>query len=274
MTEKTVRHTASLLGIAILVAIVTHWNSMASILPGLIYLMAANLMCIASIFAALNKQCVGYVRPYSLLLMAFQLSIIGALNISSLIWSRSLIHLITDYLLVLGFFVTAYRLLSIADSSKQAGGYIPFSFIGFPRTRRFLFVVFAGYCTLCPLTLASLEFSIGTDGWRPAIFQSSQMCLLMTAIMSLLYGGLICQRYWIVLRSDRHTSRRIIIVTLLFLSTAGVIQTILSYSIYVYVLSILATVGTAIALSSLWSARSEYKPEGLTQGETIPSSAQ
>jgi hypothetical protein len=66
MTEKTVRHTASLLGIAILVAIVTHWNSMASILPGLIYLMAANLMCIASIFAALNTQCVGYVRPTSL----------------------------------------------------------------------------------------------------------------------------------------------------------------------------------------------------------------
>ncbi len=248
------------------------------LLPGLLYLMAAVLLCTASICVTVisnrrNREASNNIDSSSLQtrakvlgLVAWLLAIIGGMNISSVNFPKSVIHLVADYVLLGLFFVASYRIVSIVDSPEQRDGYRPFSFFGYPRTRRLIFSVFAVYCIICPITLASLEFSIGSGGWRPIAFQSSQACLLAAAIVSTLFAGLILERYRGVTTETKRPKIWLSVVTMLFLLCAAAIQATLSYRVYVYILSVIAVTNSAVALSSLWQI-------GENDNETVPNRA-
>jgi hypothetical protein len=281
MQLRPIYNSELILGSATLVGLVTFWNSMNLLLPGLLYFMAAVLLCTASICVTVilhrhNREASNNIDSSSLQtrakvfgLVAWQLAIIGSMNISSADFHKSVIHLVADYVLLGLFFVASYRIVSIADSPEQKDGYRPFNFFGYPRTRRLIFAVFAVYCTICPIILASLEFSIGTGGWRPIAFQSSQACLLAAAIVSTLSAGLILQRYRGVTTEAKRPKMWISVVTMLFLLCAAAIQVTLSYRVYVYILSFIAVTSSAVALSSLWQIGENLK----NNNETIPNRA-
>ena len=185
MKPTTIRYTGSLIGAATLVELAYYIHSTNALLAGLLYLMIANLLCIICVGLAIRLQLsakkgnnlelapsVLHIRAHALILAACQIAVIGTLNISAVTTRSTFFHLLLDYSAMIAFFFASYRIISIADSAEQDGGYILFNFIGYPRSRRFLFIVFAGYCTICPLTIMSAEVSIASNGWRPDAFTS------------------------------------------------------------------------------------------------------
>jgi hypothetical protein len=252
------------LGGSLLFVLIIFWRRMDIILSGLLYFVAADVLCMVCVFMAnrLSKSSMGKeasadrvlrTKGEGLLLASCQISILGAMNISSTTWPRSLIHLSIDYLLVAAFFISEYRLLSVADSAQQLGGYIPFNFMGYPRSRRFLFLVFGGYCTICPLAIISLEFSAGTGGWRPPEFQSSQACLLMAAVISSICAGLMAHRYRRGMKLDKGLRTKVFLAAVMFLACTAVAQQALSYGLYTYILSAVAVGGIVTGLFSVWT---------------------
>jgi hypothetical protein len=264
MKLQAIQNPGIILGPTILVSLLVFWNNMAFLLPGLLYFMAAVPLSTASICANVillkrDPEAADKTHSQSLQaranvfgLVAWQIAIIGSLNISSASLHKSLVHSLLDYMLMAVFFVSSYRILSLADSPRQKGGYRPFNFFGYPRTRRLLFAAFAGYGIVFPLTIASVEFSIGSSGWRPIAFQSSQACLLMAAIMSIFSAALILQRYHREMAEAKRSNMNVLFATLSFVVCAAVMQAVFSYRVYVYILSVIAVTGSAVAVSSLW----------------------
>lgn len=263
MQMKGIRRLGSLLGFAILATLVVWRDSMGVLLAGLFYLLIADILCISCVSLATISRGQGRAtlaendlspirtRAYVLLLIAGQVAILGILNVAAVNSPRLHVPLILSYLLCAAYFVASYKILSIADSPKQSGGYIPLTLLGVLRSRRFFFIVFVGYCTVCPLTIASLEFSVGSGGWQPSVFQPPQACLLMAAIASAISAGLLFQRYrGVAARNSIGT--KVLGVTLCVLAFAAFIQTRFSYGMYVYTISAIALIGGATAVFCLW----------------------
>jgi hypothetical protein len=261
MSLKNIRTLASLLGLIVTATIIWYRSWPSALVAGIAFLMAAEILCLICVAVTLKvrkgitlegKFSFIYNRAYVVLLAAWQVAIVGALSIFSVILSTKFFHLLVDYTSALLYCVCSYKILSLADSAKQEGGYKPVSFFGYPRSRKLLFVLFAGCSTIFPLTIMSLEDAAST-GWRPIAFQPSQACLLMVAIMSVMSAGLIYQRYHgIVTMSKTRHAKATLGVTLLFLVCVAVIQQIVPYGRYVSVLSAIAIIGCAVSLSFLW----------------------
>jgi hypothetical protein len=251
-----------LLGVTDLIIVAVYRGSLDVLLAGLLYLMVANFLCfLGMILAAIsrrngttiyreNASLSDKFRSQMLVLVAWQLTVIGILEISASDISGSHIPFMIDYCLVGWFFLGSYRLVSIADSSNQDGGYIPLSFFGRPRTRRLVFVMYTVFCALLPLIITSIAYSF-QETPRPNAFRHPQLCLLMTAITSAMAAGFLFERYH---RSVKDGARgtKVLIVTLCLLAFAAVIQTIFAYGIYIYILSGVALISGAYAVFCLW----------------------
>ena len=173
-----------------------------------------------------------HTRAYILLLVTWQVAIVGILNITSATLSLSVLGLLVDYASAILYFVCSYKLVSLADSAKQDGGYKPVNFFGYPRSRRLIFAFFGGSSIIGPLTIMSLEDSLASSGWRPVALQSSQACLLMVAILSVMSAGLIYQRYRNVATRNRRYSVKILGIILFFLICAAGIQQITTVRLF------------------------------------------
>lgn len=262
MRLQGIRNLGSLLGLLVTATVIWYRNSPGALVAGIAFLMAADILCLMCVIQAVKLRTRKgtalesgssfiYGRgAYVLLLVAWQIAIVGVLNISSEIASISALHLLTDYASAVLYYFVSFQILSLADSAKQNGGYKPVNFFGYPRSRKLIFAIFAGYCTICPLTIISLEDSLARAGWRPVALQSSQACLLMVAIMSLMSAGLIYQRYRGIVTKDKRRGAKILGVALLFLICAAITQQ--RYGIYVYILSAIATIGCAVSSFCLW----------------------
>ena len=275
MNPMLVRNLASIVGLAILVELIAYAGKVTVMLSGVLYLLAANCVCIICVICAtrLRRKSVDnreansqfylrQMRAHFLLFVACQLAVVGTLNASSVISSRSWFTFLLDYCVMLLFFCVSYRLLAIADSNDQSGGYIPFNFLGFPRSRRFLFLVFAGYCTIAPLTVMTIEVTAVADRWHPEVVEAPQACLLMTSIMATMCWGFLARRYTAEgVKSSRN--HMFFVGTLLFIASTGLLQYMLSLSFYTYGLSSLATAAIAASLWYLWRAG-----DSISSGET------
>jgi hypothetical protein len=262
MDKRNILNAGLLLGLADLVILGTYRNSMSIVLAGLFYLMVANVVCILSISLAVSSQ--GRtrtafrqttfvslkIRARMLLLISWQVAIVGVLNITAMDLSRARIPFWLNYLLIGLFFFGSLRLVSIADSSNQDGGYVPLNYFGRPRTRRLLFVLFTVFCALLPLVGASVEFA-ANGGRRPIAFQHPQLCLLMAAITSTMSAGFLLERYRKAPRSKTEGSI-IFSVALCILAVAAIIQSVFSYGVYLYILSAIALIGSAVTVFCLW----------------------
>lgn len=125
MTPKHIKLTASVTGWAILCVIALSVKFVEILFSGLIYFMAASLLCFQSqIWAsqclrksrrggnevlALNR------RADAALLLGAQLAAIGVLNALSTIAQMSATTLLLSCFMVIIFFMSAYRLVSMAD---------------------------------------------------------------------------------------------------------------------------------------------------------------
>jgi len=265
MKPTTIRYAAMLLGFAVLVELVFYRKSTDALLVGLPYLMAANLACLVCVGLVSRWQMgirkenvleppptVLQIRTCAFLLVACQLAVVGTLNISTVVSQGSPSDLLLDYAAMVFFFFASYRVVSVTDDARQTGGYIPFNFIGRPRSRRFLFALFAGYCAICPLSIMSLEVSIIRGEWYPEVLRAPQACLLMAALMATMSWGLLSHRYGAA-STERHKHYRVFAGgAALFILCTGAIQRMLSLGSYVYILSVIAIAGCTAVLYYLW----------------------
>jgi hypothetical protein len=262
MEKRNLLNAGLLLGLADLAILGAYRNSMHILLAGLFYLAVANVLCILGVsLVMVSRAQIGTtfrqttslslkIRAQMLLLIAWQIAIVGMLNITTTDLSRLHIPFWLNYLLFGIFFFGSLRLVSISDSSDQDGGYVPLNYFGRPRTRRLLFVLFTVLCVLIPLVGASIEFA-SDGGRRPTAFQHPQLCLLMAAITSVMSAGFLLERYRKA-ESTKTEGAKVFSVTLCVLAVAAIMQSVFSYGVYVYVLSAFALVGSAIAVLCLW----------------------
>jgi hypothetical protein len=255
MSFKVIRNLTSLLGLLIAAVIIWYRGSPEALISGVVLFMASVIICLRCILRATSlkaKMETALTRNTLLIFVAWQIAIVGALAISSEVLSISTFHLLADYAAAVLFYFFSYQLLSAIDSSQQSGGYKPVNFFGYPRSRKLIFALFAGCSTILPLTIMSLEDSLATSGWRPTPLRSSQACLLMVAIMSVLSAGLVYQRYRGAAPVDRTRGLQIFGIALLLLAFELGIQQMFLSGLYVYVLSAIVVVGCSIEILYLW----------------------
>ena len=251
-------------------AIVIYLNASRAILIGGVYLAAASFIGTFSLFKLFHlkarmkrtskSQLMGLLqtRAQVLMLVAWQLAIIGLLNIWSINTSRRLgILLLSNCLFALCVF-TWDRLISVADSPSQDGGAKPLISRGRPRSRRFAFWVFFVYPLSSFVLAGVLIFMQGIHSL--AIFRPPQISLLVDAAFSVGAAGFIFQRYRC---ASRNLAQRAAFfsVWLLIICAAMGFRLFVGWDLYVNLLS--ATILTSSALSSyyLWSTENPSLPQ-------------
>jgi hypothetical protein len=162
-----------------------------------------------------------HTRAYVLLLSGWQLAIIGSFNMWPFGLRVSRVAVALGYLLAGAFMILSYKLVAIADSSKQEGGSGPISYFGRPRPRRFFFAGFV-YTPIGFLILMSVEWSDAP--WCPTILRLPQFFLLLVALLSAVSAGLIFHRYRGIERNRSRAERVLATSTLLVLGLAAAVQ--------------------------------------------------
>jgi hypothetical protein len=267
MRRRNILNAAMALGFASLAVVIVFAHSDA-LLAGTLYLAVASFLGVLSVcFAAVAPVATRTsfqgtrfsleIRSGMLILVAWQIAIVGTLNILAADSTGLTSLFIVPYVLAALFFAGSYRLVSIADSPTQDGGYIPLNFFGQPRTRRLGFVVYTvGF--LLALTIASIECALDGEP-RPSILRHPQLSLLMAAITSAIssiflyerYRGKVTKRYAGGAKG-RIQGVTVLASTLCILACAAVIQTVFSYSRYTFVLSAIILLGSGLTVNSLW----------------------
>jgi hypothetical protein len=279
--QRTVVNLGSLLGLTSLVIVVAYGHSNV-LLAGALYIAVATGLAGLSVSTAVlatSKRKSGIVdvsleiRSQFVILIAWQIAIVGMLNILASDVAGSRVLSIVAYLLAGLFFVDSYRLVAMADSPIQSGGYIPLNFFGQPRTRRSGFAIFSVTCVLLPLAGSSIKCDIEGVS-RPYWSQDPQVCLLMSAMMSVISCVFLYERYRrkVTERYDqniRYRSKSVVILVSVvsILACLEAIRAIGSYSRYTYVLSAIALIGSAFAVSCLWRV-GEHSQGELMSGRT------
>jgi hypothetical protein len=276
MSNKGIRNLGTLLGLLVTATVIWYRNSPDALAAGIAFLMSADILCLVcavqasllitkgraatkngSQLARTKQELVSEHNLYILFLLAWQITILAILSISSQIASISPLHLLSDYASAILYFMFSYRMISCADNANQNGGYKPINFLGYRRSRKLIFSLFSGYCTIAPLTIISLEYSIASAGWRPVALRSSQACLLMAAIMSTMAAGLIYQRYRSASTKNKSQRLKILGVAVILLVWEWITQH--NHGIYTYILLAVSTISCAISTSYLWQL-GEYTP--------------
>ncbi len=163
-------------------------------------------------------------------------------------------HIFFNYGLALGFFLITYSLVIVADSPAQRGGYFALRFLGFPRTRRLVFLAFAGYTTMGPLVVSSWLFSVGSGGSRPVEMQSADACLLMACIQSWLCALMMRSRYRSSASRSNAALRMFRVLATCVLGALAALYVTREYSLYPFALSALSVLGVATQMRYLSKA--------------------
>lgn len=254
----------SLLSVFVLAELVWQIRSGMNLLPGALYLLVSgypNLFSLALVANLRMKQRRGTPEPAAwavqtrarvLLLVGWQLAILGSINMWPFGLPASRVSTIMGYLLAGAFMILSYKLVAIADSSRQAGGSRPISYFGRPRPRRLFFAGFV-YTPIGFLILMSVEWS--NAPWCPVILRPPRFLLLVVVLLSAAAAGLIFQRYRGTERGRSRAERVLTVVTLVVLGFAAASQIILGEDIYMYAFSSIAVV--CIAATVYWLSLAE-----------------
>ena len=176
-------------------------------------------------------------------MIAWQLLSIGALQISTYEWVHPSNTWYFEYLIAQFYGLAMYRLISEADSGRQANGYQAFNFLGFPRTRRLVFTIFALAVNLYLIVASTVYSYNGRWPLRHSWLDSGHISLLMIAIMSVLGAALLRSRYRHMRRS-RLWSTWTLFVAIIFASCVVATQLLLSADHYLALLLLLACFGS------------------------------
>jgi hypothetical protein len=255
---KGIERAAVLLGLSILAAVVRYGGSAHVVVAGAVYLMVASSLCLVCLLLASTGQAKRrkgilepavwrlHTRARVLLLSGWQVGIVGWLNLWSLTVSGSRISILLGYLSVSVFLMLSYKLVAIADRSKQEGGPKPLNYFGRPRSRRLLFCAFVLY-PIVPLVILGVAWSHWE--WCPSLLRLPQLWFLLVALSSAMSAGLIFQRYRAA-APDKALAKKIFFLTICTLISAAAIQAFLVYDAYVYLLS--STTSACIAAEVYW----------------------
>lgn len=262
MTLRSIQSTLSLLGLFVLAMLLWEIRSSARLLPGALYLCVSgypSLFSQALVASLRMKERKGipepaawdlHTRTYVLLLSAWQLALIGSLNMWPFGFPVSWVSVTMGYLLAGAFMIITYKLVAIADSSKQEGGSRPINYFGRPRPRWIFFCAFV-YAPIGPLIIMSQEWADAK--WCPAILQPPRIWLLLVALVSIVSLGLIFQRYRVAGRVEHRVGTVLAVGTLLVLVLATVGQIFVGYDLEMYLLSSITV--TCMAASVYWLSR-------------------
>ena len=275
MRLKSGHHLAGLiLQLLLLVAFIKYRGPV--LLAGFLYLIVANYLDLFAAFVATRvrkQQMRGNpdpttwllnTRAYVLFLSAWQVAIVGFLNMWPFEFSDSRLSAILGYLLAGIFVIVSYGFVAIADSSEQEGGSRPLNFFGRPRSRRLVFCALI-YSPIGPLVILSTVWSDAK--WCPTLLRAPQFWLLLTALLSAVTAALLFQRY---LRSgpNKTSAMRVLIGTLSILGLEAAIQLMFTYSTYVYVLSSITL--ACIAASVYWLSLAREANTGRSPQVQVP----
>ena len=256
MNSQSVGRTGPLLALTVLIALLGYGGSPTVVASGAPYLVAAafvDLYCMSSSFALRSRLRKGdpeqtlwsLVRTVRVLvLIAWQLAILGLLNI----WvgepvGSARVFGLSGLLLVMSIAVSD-RLVVLADSPDQDGGSKPLSFFGRRRTRRVYLWGFVLYPASIPIMLGLSMFLKRAP--YPCSLHPPQLCLLLTAAMSAATAGLVFQRYH-GLESKRRLSAICTLAALCVVGSAGACRFFLGDGLYVYALSSLTVMCSALS---------------------------
>jgi hypothetical protein len=262
MRYKTIQRGGTLLGLFVLLTLI--WNRRSgNLLAGAVYLIAATFVSSISVSPATivqSKERKGTTEPvdwssqreaHALFLFAWELAIIGWLNVEAFAFSGATSEVVFGYSLVVLFVVLLYKMLGLAESSEQDGGSRPLSYFGRPRSRRLLFFVLI-YTPITPLIMASAIWS--GRGWCPVLLQPPQIWLLLIVSLSAASAGMVFHRYREV-PPNKALAIRLFVPSTCGLLGLAALQAIFRFNVYVYILSSITVVGIAATVYWLSLAR-------------------
>lgn len=251
---SALRNSGALLGTIVLVVLL--WYQPRVFLAGIIYLLAVDFLFLMSLPLTLRlrkKQRVNafddgdwldYTKGFLLIQTASELAILGILSIWSATYSGSREEVIRGYLLFSIFVIILYKMVAITDRSNQEEGSKPISYFGRPRSRSLLFCGLIGW-PIIPIIIVAVSCS-GLPHC-PALLQPPRVWFLLIMLSCLFSFGFVYQRY-------RSTSRqrlfaRVFPATILILALTAIIQFLLTYDLYIYVLSSISLIFLAATIS-------------------------
>src|SRR5579872_4694437 len=188
------------LQLLILLALLWYGRVPRYVLAGAVYLLAASYLGLYCSVSSIrnqfqnkhqeSKSTIADANRYALYLSAWQVAMIGVLNIWAVAYSP-IRSFVVSYLSAVIFIVASYKLVALADNSDQDGGYKPISFFGLPRSRKLIFLALV-YSPIGMLAFAGIVILFA---WPrcPFPFQPSQLCLLLAALSSVFSAGLVLQ---------------------------------------------------------------------------------
>jgi hypothetical protein len=171
---------------------------------------------------------------------------VGLLNLWQSSFSGSLTSVIMGYVLIGIFAVLSFKLVTIADSSRQEGGSKPVNYFGRPRPRWMFFCAFL-YTPTIPLILMSAEWSDAR--WCPVLLRLPLFWLLLVTLLSAASTALIFHRYRRA-APNKTWAVRVSIGTLLGLGVTGAVQVMSGYNPAVYVLASITV--ACVGASTYW----------------------
>lgn len=251
----------SILGLLVLAAVLYFRGSLRLELAGCIYLMfSAGIVAFGSlVFASIRKErgdrnpalWVLQRKLRVVLIVAWQLAILGLLNILA-VAELSFGVFAINYLAATFFIILSYRLVALADSSSQGGGYVPVSYFGRPKSRKLLF----GGFVIAPLSMLAYAGIIILYKWKwcPYPFLPAQVCLLLLSLSSGMSSGLIIHRYWGA-PPERRLALRLLLLTVVGLTCTAIIHFTFIGGLYDYALSSVTVVCLAATVYWLSLAR-------------------
>lgn len=283
MKGKSIERGGSLLGLMIFVTVLWYGNSPRIVISGTPYLIAAALICPFCFITTLRVKIglkkgvsaqslwVLQTRAQVLMLAAWQLAILGVLNIWADTFAGSFSIFVLSNLLVLACIIIADRFIALADSPSQDGGSKPMNIFGLSRSRRLFFWALIVYVSSIPAGTGVLLFTKMKP--YPSPLHPPQLCLLLDAVYSAAAAGLVFQRYRLV-ASYRTDKLRFSLAALLVVGSATVTQFFGVGSLYILVLSSFTVLCTATSAYSLWKARnsgaSELEAAVVPDGTPVP----
>ena len=239
------------LGIAVLLAIIWCIGSPAKGDVGTPYLIFAAVtdLCCLVIYASLRKaEKAGYPqhiicqlqsRAQVFLILAWQLAIVGVLNICAGYLIVSVDSLVLSTGLLLMCIMISDRLVALADIPGPDGNPKPLQAFGQPRSRRLIFWALVVYPASC-LMIAGLLLFLRARAY-PMLFHPPQLCLLIAAVLSLGATVLILQRYRKA-ACGKICAAICIITTLTILTLSGIVGFSWMTSLFTYVVSSLIVI--------------------------------
>lgn len=265
MKQKNIEIGGVLLGLVVLATVLWYGNSPGTVVFGASYLVAAaciDLFCLLVIFtvkmrmkkhSSAQSLWLLLTRAQLALLVAWQLGILGVLNIwaSNLVRSAT-IFVLSNVLLLACVFISD-RMIALSDSPDQSGGAKPLSSLGRPRSRRLFFWAFVVYPSSSLGVAGVLLFAKMKP--YPFPFHPPQICLLLDAVFSAVAAGLVFQRYSGEVSNQPSHARRFLLAVLLVIGPATGFQFFVAGNLYANVLSSLTVICTAVSAHWLWRAK-------------------